>query len=141
MSIQSWKEEFYNEPAESVSAEDAVDHCIKKWTGLLKKNLKKHKAEQTASYSIKDEHQYEEVATSGDCALCHHYQEDYCEECPLYISRGNVKCFYRKEGEDMSPYNAYCHAGDARPMVAALRRAKKFEQKQLNIKSNENQAK
>lgn len=43
MSVETWKKEFYPEKAKSKSLLVLAKRCLKKWEGLKKQNLKKHK--------------------------------------------------------------------------------------------------
>lgn len=96
MSLKSWYEEFYPVSASKVSKEDALEHSIQKWKGLLPENLKKHEVA----------YRWEEVSPlydtdntlplsigSASCALCQHwYDGEYaCPECPL-VKAGHICC-------------------------------------------------
>jgi hypothetical protein len=124
MSLASWKKEFYSIEAKECSKEKALDHSIRKWTGLLKSNLKKHKVEKI----------YERVIDgSGDtlyinvssCALCCYFVVLACSDCPLCEVRGQTRCDTATPIEGQDPYHAFTRYGDARPMLKWLKRAKK----------------
>lgn len=85
MSLASWKREFYRTPANKVSKRYALQHSLKKWIGLLRKNRKKHKV--SLNDGILCDESYNELSIDSDsCALCNHYMGDYkrgCKKCPL----------------------------------------------------------
>lgn len=74
MSFASWKEEFYPVPAGECSCDQALEHSILKWTGLLTENLEKHGM-------VRLDNCVESLSGDGwllidgdSCALCkHHY--------------------------------------------------------------------
>lgn len=112
MSIETWKQEFYPVPASEATSDvhTALDHSIRKWTGLLKKNLKKHGL--TASWPRIWEGRKSFPITTDTCALCHLYH-DACDLCPL---------------GGCGPFSAFCiwaEIGDARPMLTKLKQARK----------------
>lgn len=120
MSEETWIAEFYPVPAENVSAEDALDHSIKKWEGALRKNLKKHGLESAP------------IVFDGDsCALCVNYlyipKKTACKCCPLFIVRGNVNCCNERPGEWMSPFDQYGLEENPRPMLTWLKKAKEMK--------------
>lgn len=119
MSLVTWKEEFYPVSANVVSKEDALDHSIVKWTGLLKKNLEKHKLTHM-SKQIADSECRSMIISSCSCALCVHFEDIGCPGCPLYASLGQ-RCDSTRE----SVYQAFTTYHDPEPMLAALIKAKK----------------
>lgn len=85
MTIETWKKEFYSQEASSLvneSDEDCLIHSIKKWTGALPKNLKKHKVvyqEHMLLAFINKE--VEKISFSGlTCALCQKYSDSSPDE-------------------------------------------------------------
>ena len=146
MGIQSWKEEFYSVEAQDVPEKEAIAHCILKWEGLRKCNLRKHNVKVN-----QDNWGYIPIhADAETCALCHIYYHtlhkikgkfpnndididkeyskniDKCINCPLYKVRGNVSCYLSLEFEEESPYSAYIDYGNAEPMLAWLRLAQVY---------------
>lgn len=132
MSLNSWKDEYYPVPASE--AEDPLEHSIRKWEGLLKKNLKKHKLVLSNSGGVLYEDivdLYEKYSNSfcvdvSTCALCHKYLGKYgdsCPECPLNRYLGH-RC------DTKGPYNVFLDKHDARPMLRALKATKKMLEKE-----------
>lgn len=96
MSLKSWLDEFYSVPASEVSKEDALEHYIQKWKGLLPDNLKKHNvAYRWEEVQSRNENElgYPLLIGSSSCALCQHwYDVEYgCPECPL-VKAGHIYC-------------------------------------------------
>lgn len=96
MSLKSWLDEFYPVSASEVSKEDALEHSIQKWKGLLPENLKKH----NVTYRWEEVQSCDEMETTvplpitaSSCALCQHwYDGEYaCPECPL-VKAGHICC-------------------------------------------------
>jgi hypothetical protein len=126
MSLHSWKKEFYPKGAHSAEAKaDPIGHSLRKWTGLLPKNLAKHglKVENLLQL-IRDDTDHLFRITGSSCALCAVYfkttKNDPCQACPLYKALGNVAC-----DAPHKPYRKWHITGDPRPMIRALRRAQK----------------
>lgn len=96
MSLKSWLEEFYPVPASEVSKEDALEHSIQKWNGLLPENLAKHQVayrwEEVQSWN-ENELFYPLSISSTSCALCQHWYDENkgCPECPL-VKAGHICC-------------------------------------------------
>ena len=120
MSLATWKKEFYPVPASKVSKKNALAHSLKKWEGLLKKNLKKHDVDRCYDF-ISDENSFLDIDCTS-CALCLHHDSNFpdCRDCSLYESLGRAcSSFYGAE------YEAFTRNGNAKPMFFALRRAAK----------------
>lgn len=131
MSLTSWKPEFYPIEAKRVKPKKALAHSLQKWEGLLPNNLKKHqiRLQNTISLCLVDDNIDPDTATYKEgilyidaktCALCYHYYDSGCEQCPLaqYLGR---RC------DNDGPYTEAFH-GDVKPMVHALRNAMKHSQ-------------
>lgn len=116
MGKETWIAEFYPIPANKVSAEDAVDHSIKKWEGALEENLKKHGLDCPPMGFCSD-----------SCALCAHHAQHGCIHCPLFIVRGNVRCYRERPRERVSPFDRYDLQGNPRPMLTWLKKAKEMK--------------
>lgn len=117
MSKKTWKEEFYPIPADEVPLKRAVAHSLKKWRGLLPRNLKKHGLKEAPI----------EFGMSSTCALCVNYTAhpasgDMCDGCPLF------EIGHECQGQG-SPYDQWATHDDPRPMIAALRVAKEWEKR------------
>lgn len=114
MSLASWKKEFYRTPANKVSKGYALRHSIRKWTGLLAVNRKKHKVflQNCTLFEIKG---YETLTIDGSsCSLCRHHEKNHCETCPVVLKTG-TRCFTAYE--KMSDLNR------VGPMVNLLKKA------------------
>lgn len=106
--MHPWLEEFYPIPAadlKKASDEECLNHSIRKWSGLLKKNLKKHKV-KFSNYAVEGDSFKLHIA-GNTCALCKkHFKVDniksgkilLCETCPLYTVLGH-SCDTCGEGE------------------------------------------
>ena len=124
MSLQTWKKEFYPIPAEQVLSADAVAHSLRKWEGLKPKNLAKHDLISHGEVIIDDDGNELGIDASS-CALCNHYIDDDCAECPLALVRGGVSCAMRD-----SPYHAFMESDDPNPMIKWLKKAMTYEETQ-----------
>lgn len=123
MSLKTWEAEFYKVGAQSVIKADALDHSILKWTGLLKKNLNKHEVRINGADVVGANDAYGLTIGEASCALCAHYWDWECPDCPLRAVLG-ARC----DNNSSSPYTWWCHTYDARPMLRALRKAKKMQE-------------
>lgn len=123
MSIRTWKKEFYPVSAQRTKKADALEHSILKWTGLLKKNLKRHGAFADDLGYIRDKDGREFWIGRKDCSLCKffhsRYQNETCVSCPIH----------RLTGEDCddksgSPFQIWNNKRDARPMLSVLKKCR-----------------
>lgn len=121
MSLATWRREFYRTPANEVSTNKALEHSIKKWTGLLPKNRKRHEVKlndctlRDAKGNILD--------IDGDsCALCMCY-DDICMSCPLSI--------VSKDGITSPCHNEYLDAMNKNKVTPMIRLLKKAQKKGL----------
>lgn len=135
MSAETWLKEFYPVEAHHVTWEEALDHSIRKWTGLRSKNMKRHRLKfSEMNYRFLHDTEHDRIFLSidaGSCALCvhHDFDERYnCRSCPLAKSRGGVPCDSRTFEEQtacrLSPYSEFVERGNPEPMIAALLEAK-----------------
>ncbi len=133
MSLQSWKNEFYSIPADQCPVDEAINHSIRKWTGLRAENIARHGLRFSQSLLQVDESSKSRLdIDSSSCALCHHYMRnpegDYnnCSACPLYQARNNTSCDKRMPGESFSPYLIGTVQDNPEPMLQWLEVAKAF---------------
>lgn len=123
MPIETWKAEFEPTGAHTpgFTVVDAIEHSLRRWTGLRHENLEKHGLRRYHAKSITGV-----VGPKGqltllhfgrnDCALCVKFLNDDCEGCPLEeIGKG---CLSLK-----SPYRIAKITGNEEPMLQALREA------------------
>lgn len=84
MSLKSWQQEFYSQEASSLvneSDEDCLIHSIKKWTGALPENLKKHEVVYQEHKLLALVTDMKSVSFSGlTCALCQKYSDSSPDE-------------------------------------------------------------
>mgnify|MGYP001590096016 CR=1 FL=1 len=125
MSIQTWRDEFYKEEACYVSEKKAVKHSLKKWKGLTKANLKRHHLDHDGVYIFDDDGADFDIDDST-CALCCAYGNE-CNVCPLAIARDGIACYEVMDDENESPYGAWIHGKDAKPMIGWLKEARKIK--------------
>jgi len=122
MSLQTWKQEFYPVPASEVPEADAIAHSLRKWIGLRKANLERHGME-TNGASVFDIRYYHLPIDITSCALCAHYWDAGCSQCPLDAIRG-CKCYGAAiNDEPLSPFSAFRDHFDPEPMIALLEEA------------------
>ena len=146
MSVETWKKEFYRTSRKSdyfskMSWLRALDHSIRKWSGLSPENLKKHKVRLIDDdlANVDDEFGERFTFTADTCALCRKCDTPGltgpdCEKCPLYKSLGNHQCDDNYQGANIifsSPYSKL-YDGEYLPMLNALKKAKE----QLLAKKN-----
>lgn len=134
MSLKTWRQEFYPEPASRArrrSWEWTVRHSLRKWEGVLPKNLRKHDLARN-TFFICEKRGKEFALGRATCSLCEKVSSYSpsnfidCELCPLSAVR--VPC-----GRSGSPwYQATLGdpGGEAtvRPLLKALEDALKFVQ-------------
>lgn len=118
MSLASWKEEFYPMPALTCPCDQALEHSIRKWTGLLPENLKKHKVFLDAHYVRDLESPNCAFRIDGDsCALCaNYYTESACrseEACPILLVTG---------ADCSREYQEFVSQSQVSPMLDLLKR-------------------
>lgn len=133
MSLQTWKEEFYPVPVESLAPDlpdlALVQHSLKKWEGLTPENLQKHGVKASSGYienAAEDKlgGLISEILPidAYTCSLCDKYipvyEKERCDLCPLYKALGNNSC-----DDKGMPFKAWAWESDPKPMIAGLRRA------------------
>ena len=113
MSLDTWKEEFYPTAAFRCSREDALEHTLLKWTGLLPRNRKKHGC-SLRSQAICDDDDFLDIDAST-CALCQYHRgsvASLCDGCPLRC------CFAVGR-----PYDKFYVSHAVAPMVTCIKAA------------------
>lgn len=99
MSLKTWKEEFYPVEAETLKSatdKECLEHALKKWSGVRKDNLNKHKiAHMRGKVGGPEENLF---LNRDTCALCaKHYTGstlDPCGKCPLVDCTYVVQCAF-----------------------------------------------
>lgn len=123
MSLESWKAEFYPVEAKDATGSDAeaLEHSIVKWTGLLKKNLKKHDGKKAEGFlkRVSFDGIPAFVVDGSSCALCakHFAAKAGCRECPIFMATG---------ADCEKAFLAFSFSDNARPMLTLLKRTKKW---------------
>ena len=135
MSIKSWKNEFYPIAASRVAKKNALAHSLKKWKGLTRENLVKHKLMYCHRYihegkSFRFTKPFMEI-DGGSCACCHHWIGKsrsgafniFCQECPLLKARGGFRCDQSTDYNGDDPYGAFINNGNPNPMIKLIKLA------------------
>jgi len=126
MSLATWKKEFCPAPASECEEKDALAHVLRKYLGTRQEALEQHGVEKKGNGLI-DRKGHAFWFGVDTCALCMCYssaEQGACSKCPL-TTRGGKRCFNHNR-----PYRHWCLTGDPEPMIRALRRAiKKQERK------------
>ena len=130
MTLQTWLDEFYPTPANSVrSSREAAEHSLRKWEGLRAENLAKHKVDADShAREIFDERDARELfVISGDtCALCQLFADKHdCNGCPLARVLGN-RCdipLSEDQEDGVFPYAIWSDTGDPSLMIIMLKEA------------------
>lgn len=99
MSANSWCEEFYPIEADEACSRidyECVEHALKKWTGALPENLKKHEVEYQ-NFEIMDIHPKSKKAIrcvfgSVTCSFCNKYYWMQKEQVNIPYTRTEYHC-------------------------------------------------
>ncbi len=129
MSLETWKQEFYPKPASETTPEEAVQHSLTKWEGLLPENLAKHNVRVDGMRRVvggEDEVGCISIA-SETCSLCFHHfgpekrDQPQCGTCPLFQIRG-TPCDRMRNDEvgKHSPWGAFSYTRNPEPMIEWL---------------------
>ena len=113
-----------------MSWSDALDHTIKKWSGLAPGYLKRHGLYLNGYWLYESDNSHGSFPFSTqNCALCLKTMNSEgvkdCRQCPLYKFLGNNQC----DSGPMSPFKQL-REGEYLPMLNILKQIKK-EQKKL----------
>lgn len=126
---RDWLRRFYPVSAVDAAGSDleALDHAIRKWSGLFPETLKMHGLRRlSVSGSLYEGSIGPELISisASSCALCERYMrvEGDCERCPLTKVRG-TPC---DRGEEPTPYGVFTGYGDPEPMLVLLNEAREF---------------
>lgn len=129
MSLATWKKEFYGPMVKAAGSLDtALEHSLKKWTGLLPKNLEKHKVEVVEWGDLFYKGQYFGI-DYDTCAVCQFYKwsnPDDWEDCPRCILaqvRQGRSCCTPTAQFGVSPYDAWIDKTNPKPMIKLLEKA------------------
>jgi len=131
MSVKTWIKEFYPVEADSAEAKAApIKHSLRKWQGLLRKNLAKHGLTVDNFYN----HGLTEppIEISGEtCALCQTFDKggyNQCRKCPLYQVRKKTPCDEVMESEcadkiePEAPFYEFVDTGSPNAMISWLKK-------------------
>ena len=141
MSLESWKREFYPEPAsqhttdtadnvDNVDNVDMLEHALKKWRGLIPANLERHGLVSRSIPQLLEERDNPRESFSvgtTSCSMCARYYKDSedqpdCEGCPLNAYQDGPCCYCSP-----NPYAEFMQRGDPQPMINALTECLKIE--------------
>ncbi len=138
MSIESWKEEFYEIDAYDIAQNEddlgMVDHCLKKWEGLLPENLAKHNLRHKSFTIVEIDNEKEYFETDcNSCALCQAYDNNDCLDCPITLSRG-YPCAEEgdwiegtdEEEREPAPWYEWTTRKNPEPMIRCLNKTKEY---------------
>lgn len=124
MSLETWKDEYYPVDAGEVRKDDALDHSLRKWTGLLPENLARHGAvleDFGCGVRVTAEGGTDSFRMDGlTCALCATHE---CKECPLKVI-GGEEC----DPDDChapTVYRTFHATLNPQPMIELMTRVKK----------------
>lgn len=132
MGLDTWKQRYYTEPADSGSATSsakvALDHSIRKWEGMFAGTLEAHGLrtinDGRGIFNTDGTPGYLRIGAES-CALCAMFFTAFadhpCGTCPLAESRGGVACDKETNVERESPWGAWLYKADPKPMLEALR--------------------
>lgn len=98
MSISSWKQQYFFISASAAAKNGAVaalGHSYLKYTGLLTRNLRRHKLKyDTTDILLRDPKTKDVLPILGidNCALCQFYLVDResCAGCPIFKNSGSM---------------------------------------------------
>ena len=126
MSMSTWKKEFYPIDASKIKTEKgAIKHSLRKWEGLLQKNLKKHKMTASHRYHLEDENDNRLRINGDSCALCRLINSK-CNECPI-VKCGFGPCDWGSDNND--GWRRWIDNDDPKPMIKLLKKVlKKYEE-------------
>lgn len=144
MSLETWKAEFYPKKANETTPEEALDHSLQKWLGLLPENLTKHNVtlmELDGFMAVTDGSIRYTRINANTCALCHHFHDGseldsdeledpspQCRQCSLAKEREGFACDSETDEEmdeeRRSPWHAFYFDNDPQPMIYWLKRTK-----------------
>ena len=121
MSLKTWLAEYMPVPASEAahSKRAALEHSKRWWRGLRASNLRRHRVLLYDVYRDADN-----LNADRSSALCKRYAATYdepCVGCPLFASRGNVRCDVKRPShENRAPHHEWTRNHDPEPMIAAL---------------------
>ncbi len=127
MSLKTWNTEHYPVDAKDLensgaSDLDLVDHVLRKWPGLSKRNLERHGLLRE-DYEIEGEADESFYVGAGSCALCLRFEDcsHSCPKCPITKATGGACCEHR-----VGPYSTWRTNGRVGPMLKVLRKARRW---------------
>lgn len=136
MSLKTWKAEFYQTEAKNCPRSKAAEHSLRKWIGLKKENLKKHKVKVGLIGVIDERYNFLSlnrntlIIDKNTCALCKHFLSSLsgCEKCPLAIIRGGVPCDENRKDQNTAPFSVFWEKNhNPNSMIYWLRKAVKYQ--------------
>lgn len=121
MSLKTWKEEFYPTKANSPEAlASPIEHSLRKWKGLTKKNLAKHRVWKGGRMFIMDEWADILSIDCESCALC--INSTVKDECGTHVVCAHCPIYETLMKECNSEYFEWVCTGNPTPMISLLTR-------------------
>lgn len=134
MSLSAWIREFYPIKASECSEEEALDHSIKKWEGLLPENLDFYSVSINKYGELVDDHDFRFSIHGSTCALCFYHPG--CIECPFVTKLGyrcdedNLSNIEERGEEFEAPWWHWTQGHNPVPMITALKKIKELSEKE-----------
>lgn len=137
MSLESWMAEFMPLDAYDVSEADALEHSLRKWSGLLPDALSRHDVSLSGQDLREKDGGAALVIDEDSCALCVHHRRDnvtrkFCQACPLLASNDGLPCDSLLG--PLNHYHEFTNKGNPRPMINLLRSAQRRVAKENALK-------
>jgi len=104
----------------NLTDEELILHSLKKWTGVLPENLKKHEV-QYRNWKVSEKENIKLSFGDGTCSLCHRYYVRTCKKtCPII----------KTQGTNCHAIWAACHK-KGKPMIELLEKTLEFIKKEV----------
>lgn len=118
MTTQSWKTEWYTDPADCKTDLDAAEQGLKKYIGARKENLEKHRlvSHQGSLFDGKGKGQPSITFGNNQCAFCKLYWEGEAEKCGECLIIADINTCY----SFMHPYRVFNITCNPEPMITLL---------------------
>jgi len=122
MSIKTWKKEFYPSAALCPKTiKGRIKHSLRKWLGLLPKNLKKHNLKQVGWSLVSkkcNEMEHNFIVDGKTCSLCRKNSiKNNCKNCIFTLNIGRCD---EPHGRLPSLYSTWVVRHNPEPMIKAL---------------------
>lgn len=122
MTIETWKEEFYQVHTSYVTKDKALAHSLKKWEGLRRESRARHEVTIDQYGRLNDQLGQHFHIDGSSCALCKLHRN--CAGCPLVEERG-ADCDMKIMGT--SPWHEWSEKQNPEPMIKLIKGAMENE--------------